>query len=104
MEDRGEGSVNLSSDVDGIGGEVPNRENGLKSEDETDGVGEAQKGSKEEVGQLVGNIDECQPKRFMGRLRTGSCWWTMGKLGKGRRFEQRCRGRVRGKGETNLSD
>ena len=52
IENRGEGSVNSSSDVDGIGGEVPNCENGLKSEDETGEVGEAQERSEEGVGQL----------------------------------------------------
>ena len=63
--------MNSSSDVDGVGGRVPNRENGLKSEDETGEVGEAQEGSEEGVGQLVGNIDECQPERVRGRLRNG---------------------------------
>ena len=77
---RGEGSVNSSSDVDGIDGRVPNRENGLKSEDETGEVGEAQEGSEEEVGQFVGNIDEFQPERVRGRLRTGTSKWMMGKL------------------------
>ena len=56
----GEGSFNSPSKVDGIGGRVPNRENGLKSENETDEVGEAQEGSEEGVGQFVGNIYECQ--------------------------------------------
>ena len=44
---------------------------------------EAQERSEEVIGQIVGKIYECQPGRFMGRLRTGSCWWTMGKLGCG---------------------
>ena len=72
--------MNSSSDVDGIGGRVPNHENGLKSEDETGEVGEAQEGSEEGVGQCVGNIDEGQPERVRGRLRTGTIKWMMGKL------------------------
>ena len=42
--------MNLSSDVDGVGGSVPNRKHGLKSEDETDEVGEPQEQSEEGVG------------------------------------------------------
>ena len=72
--------MDSSSDGDGIGGRVPNRENGLKSEDETGEVGEAQAGSEEGVGQFVGNIDECQPERVRGRLLTGSSKWIMAKL------------------------
>ena len=47
---RGDGSANSSSDVDGVGGSVPNREHGLESEDEADEVGEAQERSEEGVG------------------------------------------------------
>ena len=39
---RGDERANFSSDVDGLGGDVPNREHGLESEDETDEVGKAQ--------------------------------------------------------------
>ena len=41
--------MNSSSDVDGIGGEVLNHENELRSEDGTDEVGEAQERSEEGV-------------------------------------------------------
>ena len=37
---------NSSSNVGGVGGNVPNCEHGLESEDETDEVGEAQEGSE----------------------------------------------------------
>jgi len=47
---RGDGSANSSSDVDGVGGNVPNCEHGLEDEDETDEVGEAQERSEEGVG------------------------------------------------------
>ena len=47
---RGDGSANSSSDVDGVGGSVPNREHGLESEDEADEVGEPQERSDEGVG------------------------------------------------------
>ena len=43
----GDGSVNSSSDV---GGDMPNREHGLESEDETDEVEEVQERSEEGVG------------------------------------------------------
>ena len=43
-------------------------------------MGEAPERNEEGVGQFVGIIYECEPERFMGRLRTGSSWWTMGKL------------------------
>ena len=46
----GDRSTNLLSDVDGVGGSVPNREHGLKSEDEMDEVGERQEQSEEGVG------------------------------------------------------
>ena len=59
---------------------VPNRENGLKSEDATDEVGEAQERSEEGVRPFVGDIDEFQPGRVWGRLWTGSSKWMMGKL------------------------
>ena len=72
--------MNSSSDVDGIGGRVPNRENGLKSEDATDEVGEAQERNEEGVRPFVGDIDECQPGGVWGWLRTGSSKWMMGKL------------------------
>ena len=42
--------MNSSSDVDGIDGGVPNLENGVESEDETDEVGEAQGRSEEGTG------------------------------------------------------
>ena len=46
----GEGSANMSSDVDGVGGRVSNRKHGIESKDETDKAGEAQERSEEEVG------------------------------------------------------
>ena len=47
---RGDGSANSSSAVDGVGGSVPNREHGLDSRDEADEVGEPQERSDEGVG------------------------------------------------------
>jgi hypothetical protein len=47
---RGGGSPNSWFDVDGVGGNVPNREHGLESEDETDEVGEVQERNEEGVG------------------------------------------------------
>ena len=47
---RGDRSANSSSDIDGVGGSVPNREHGLESEDEADEVGELQEQSDEGVG------------------------------------------------------
>ena len=44
---RGEGSPNLSSDVDDVGGRVSNCRH--RSEDETDKVGEAQERGEEKV-------------------------------------------------------
>ena len=49
---RGYGSTNSSSNVSGVGGNVPNCDHGLEFEDETDEVGEAQEGS--EVGVWMG--------------------------------------------------
>ena len=72
--------MNSSSEVDGIGGRSPSRENGLKAKDKTGEVGEAQEGSEEGVGKFVENIDECQFERVRGRLRTGSSKWMTGKL------------------------
>ena len=46
---RGYGSTNSSSDVSGVGGNVPNCEHGLESEDETDEVGEVQERSEVEI-------------------------------------------------------
>ena len=47
---RGYESANSSSDVDGVGGNVPNREHGLESEVEMDEVGEGQERNEEGVG------------------------------------------------------
>lgn len=69
-----------SSDVDGVGGRVTDRDNGLNSEVETEEVEEVEERSEEGVGEFVGNIYGCQPERFRGRHRS---WWTMGKLGCG---------------------
>ena len=50
----GEGSANLSSEVDSVDGSVSNRKHGIESEDETDKVGEVHERNKEKVG-----MDEC---------------------------------------------
>ena len=47
---RGDGSANSSSDVDGVGGNMLNCEHGLASEDKTDEVGEVQERSEERLG------------------------------------------------------
>lgn len=46
---QGDGSTNPLSDVDSVGGNVPNLELGLEYEDETDEVGEAQERNEEGV-------------------------------------------------------
>lgn len=66
--------MNSLFDVDGIGGEVPNRKNGLNFEDETDEMGKAQERSKEEVGPSVGNIYECESGD--GSVGERSATWT----------------------------
>ena len=53
---QGEGSVNSSSDVDGVGGRVLNCKHGIESEDQTDKLGEAQERSEQEfVGHVILN-------------------------------------------------
>jgi len=47
---RGEGSANSSSEVDGVGGNIPKRGYVPESEDETDEVGEPQERSEGGVG------------------------------------------------------
>jgi len=48
--DHEDGSTDSLSDVDGVGGNMPNREHGLESDVETDEVGEAQERNEEGVG------------------------------------------------------